>query len=77
VGWVGKKETNLMHSAEADRNCLIAFYLFGKNDWKKFSLVSITGPRQAGKTTLPRNYFQDYKYFNLERIFRNFSKIRL
>lgn len=35
---------------------------------EKFPVVSVTGPRQAGKTTLLRNYFPDFKYFNLERI---------
>ena len=34
----------------------------------KFPVVSITGPRQSGKTTLLRNFFSDFKYFNLERI---------
>ena len=35
---------------------------------RKFPVVSITGPRQSGKTTLLRNEFTGYKYFNLERI---------
>jgi len=35
---------------------------------KKFPVVSLTGPRQSGKTTLLKNEFTDYKYFNLERI---------
>lgn len=35
---------------------------------KQFPIVSITGPRQAGKTTLLKNNFKKYKYFNLERI---------
>ncbi|MDP2365916.1 MAG: ATP-binding protein [Ignavibacteria bacterium] len=34
---------------------------------KKFPIISLTGPRQTGKTTLLRNEFKDYKYFNLER----------
>ena len=29
-------------------------------------IVSLTGPRQSGKTTLTRDTFPDYKYFNLE-----------
>lgn len=33
-----------------------------------FPVVSITGPRQSGKTTLLKKEFSDYKYFNLERI---------
>jgi len=34
---------------------------------RKFPVVSLTGPRQSGKTTLLRSAFSDYKYFNLER----------
>jgi predicted AAA+ superfamily ATPase len=34
----------------------------------KFPVVSVTGPRQSGKTTLLKNAFPDYKYFNLERL---------
>lgn len=34
----------------------------------KFPIVSLTGPRQSGKTTLLKGFFPDYKYFNLERI---------
>ncbi len=34
----------------------------------KFPIVSITGPRQSGKTTLLKKEFAHYKYFNLERI---------
>ncbi len=34
----------------------------------KFPIVSLTGPRQSGKTTLLRNYFPEYQYYNLERI---------
>lgn len=33
----------------------------------KFPIISLTGPRQTGKTTLLRNEFKSYKYFNLER----------
>ena len=32
----------------------------------KFPVVSLTGPRQSGKTTLLKNEFRNYKYFNLE-----------
>lgn len=31
-----------------------------------YSVLIVTGPRQAGKTTLCRNLFPDYKYYNLE-----------
>jgi predicted AAA+ superfamily ATPase len=31
-----------------------------------FPIVSITGPRQSGKTTLAKEYFLDKPYFNLE-----------
>lgn len=34
---------------------------------EKFPVVSLTGPRQSGKTTLLRNAFPDYRYVNLER----------
>jgi len=33
---------------------------------EKFPVISVTGPRQSGKTTLIRNYFPDYTYYNLE-----------
>ena len=32
----------------------------------RFPVVSITGPRQSGKTTLARAVFPDYEYLNLE-----------
>ena len=35
---------------------------------KQFPVLSLTGPRQSGKTTLLRNVFPDYKYVNLERL---------
>lgn len=35
---------------------------------KKFPIVSVTGPRQSGKTTMLKSAFPDYKYYNLERI---------
>jgi predicted AAA+ superfamily ATPase len=34
----------------------------------KFPIISITGPRQSGKTTLLKSVFTRYKYFNLELI---------
>jgi hypothetical protein len=33
---------------------------------EKYQIISITGPRQSGKTTLSKNIFSDYAYFNLE-----------
>ncbi len=33
---------------------------------EKFPIVSVTGPRQSGKTTLVRSVFPDYSYENLE-----------
>ena len=33
----------------------------------KFPILSLTGPRQSGKTTLLKNVFTDYTYFNMER----------
>lgn len=35
---------------------------------KKFPVVTITGPRQSGKTTLCKMLFEDKKYVNLEEI---------
>ncbi len=39
-----------------------------KNRLQKFPVLTLTGPRQSGKTTLLKNEFFDYKYFNFERI---------
>jgi len=39
-----------------------------KNRLKEFPILTLTGPRHSGKTTLLRNEFPDFKYFNLERI---------
>ncbi len=33
---------------------------------KGFPVLAITGPRQSGKTTLIKNIFPKYEYFNLE-----------
>lgn len=33
----------------------------------KFPVISLTGPRQSGKTTLLRNAFPNFRYVNLER----------
>jgi predicted AAA+ superfamily ATPase len=33
---------------------------------KKFPVISLTGPRQSGKSTLLQNLFPDYTYINLE-----------
>ncbi len=33
-----------------------------------YNVIVITGPRQAGKTTLARQHFDDYKYHNLEDV---------
>lgn len=32
----------------------------------KMPVISITGPRQSGKTTLAKQCFPDYDYVNLE-----------
>lgn len=34
---------------------------------KKFPILTLTGPRQSGKSTLLRNCFPEYQYYNLER----------
>ena len=35
---------------------------------KDWSVISVTGPRQSGKTTLCKKTFPNYEYINLERI---------
>lgn len=35
---------------------------------KQFPILSLTGPRQSGKTTLLKEIFPKYQYFNLERL---------
>lgn len=35
---------------------------------QKFPVISLTGPRQSGKTTLLKAYFKDHKYFNFEEL---------
>jgi len=35
---------------------------------KKFRVVTITGPRQSGKTTLAKAVFSEYDYVSLENI---------
>jgi len=35
---------------------------------EKFPVISLTGPRQSGKTTLLKNVFGDFRYYNLERL---------
>lgn len=32
----------------------------------KYPVISVTGPRQSGKTTLVKQLFPDYAYVNLE-----------
>ncbi len=39
-----------------------------KNLAAQFRVVALTGPRQAGKTTLLKSFFADYQYFNLENL---------
>ena len=34
----------------------------------KFPIISLTGPRQSGKTTLLKNMFPDYQYVSLDYI---------
>ena len=46
-----------------------------KNLIKKYPVVTITGPRQSGKTYLARNTLKSYQYVNLEDLeLRNFAK---
>ena len=39
-----------------------------RNMLTMFPVVSVTGPRQSGKTTLLKDAFPDYTYYNLERL---------
>lgn len=42
---------------------------------KKFPVITITGPRQSGKTTLCRGLFSDYRYVSLENPdFRSYAQ---
>ena len=42
---------------------------------KSYPVITITGPRQAGKTTLARKHFSEYQYCNLENPgIRTFAK---
>ena len=38
------------------------------NAFRYFSVLTLTGPRQSGKTTLCRKLFADLPYYNLEDI---------
>ncbi|RMH75572.1 MAG: ATP-binding protein, partial [Calditrichaeota bacterium] len=38
-----------------------------QNAATRYPVITLTGPRQSGKTTLVRNVFSDYGYFSLER----------
>ena len=42
---------------------------------KEYGVVSVTGPRQSGKTTLVRQHFPNHQYFNLEFL-SDLEKIR-
>ena len=34
--------------------------------WQKYPVLTLTGPRQSGKTTLARHVFAEAEYVNLE-----------
>ena len=38
---------------------------------KKMPVVTLTGPRQSGKTTLVKQCFSDFTYINLEETDKN------
>jgi uncharacterized protein len=45
-----------------------------KEATKYFSVITITGPRQSGKTTLLQNIFGELPYFSLENLdIQNFA----
>jgi len=35
---------------------------------RKYPIVTLTGPRQSGKSTLLRTVFSDYRYVSLEEM---------
>lgn len=39
-----------------------------RNDAQSFRVVTLLGPRQAGKTTLTKAAFPDYSYVSLEEL---------
>ena len=39
-----------------------------KEAFRYFSVITITGPRQSGKTTLIRNLFSQLQYYSLENL---------
>lgn len=41
---------------------------YAKAVFRQYPVITITGPRQSGKTTLARNAFKDLPYFNLENM---------
>ena len=43
----------------------------------KFPVLSITGPRQSGKTTLVREIFKNYNYVLLAGLFPKLKKFRI
>jgi len=46
-----------------------------KEAFRYFSVITITGPRQSGKTTLIRNLFSQLQYYSLENLdVRNFAE---
>ena len=46
-----------------------------KEAFRYFSVITITGPRQSGKTTLIRNLFPQLQYYSLENLdVRNFAE---
>ena len=56
---MSNKNNNCMYSRELQNKLLEL-----SEHW---SIISVTGPRQSGKTTLCKMTFPDYEYVNLER----------
>ena len=52
-----------MNNVLIDRDLLSTI----NNVFRYFSVLTLTGPRQSGKTTLCKMAFPDYEYVNLER----------
>lgn len=52
-----------------------SIYIIARELLDEFPIISVTGPRQAGKTTFLKEQFGDYQYVNLENpITRDFLK---
>jgi len=54
------KRKILLMIVQREMNCAIM------NLAKQYPVITITGPRQSGKTTLVKSLFSNYNYYSLE-----------